>query len=63
MRTTMNIPERLLSEARRASGARTKTQAVIWGLEELKRRGLLERLWDLRGRLPLDVDPRRSRAR
>lgn len=63
MRTTLDLPEKLLFEARRLSGARTKTQAIIWGLEELTRRKKLEMLWELRGRIPLEVDLRKSRAR
>ncbi|MBI3551450.1 MAG: type II toxin-antitoxin system VapB family antitoxin [Elusimicrobia bacterium] len=63
MRTTLDIPEKLLSEARRLSGAKTKTQAIIWGLEELTRRKRIEHLWSLRGKIPLNLDLRRSRAR
>ena len=63
MRTTLDLPEGLLAEARRLSGAKTKTQAIIWGLEELTRKKKLERLWDLRGKLPLRLDLRKSRGR
>lgn len=63
MRTTLNLPEKLMDEARRLSGARTKTQAIIWGLEELARKKKLERLWKLRGRIRLSLDLRKSRKR
>lgn len=63
MRTTLDLPEKLVAEARRLSGARTKTQAIIWGLEELTRKKKLEKLWKLRGRISLRVDLRKSRAR
>ena len=52
MRTTLNLPRKLLAEAQRAAGARTKTQAIILGLQELTRQKI-EKLWDLRGRYPL----------
>lgn len=63
MRTTLNLPRELLAEAQRAAGARTKTQAIILGLQELTRRKKIERLWDLRGRLDLDLDLKDSRRR
>lgn len=63
MRTTLDLPEKLLSEACRLSGAKTKTQAIIWGLEELARKKKVEKLWALRGKLPLDIDLGKSRSR
>ena len=63
MRTTLDLPEKLLAEARRVSGAKTKTQAIIWGLEELTRRRKLERLWELRGKVSLSLDLDKSRMR
>lgn len=63
MRTTLDLPRELVSTACRLSGAKTKTQAIIWGLEELTRRKKMERLWSLRGRIPLDLDLKKSRGR
>ncbi len=63
MRTTLNLPEKLLAEAQRLSGARTKTQAIVWALEELARKKKLERLWRLRGKIPIDLELGKSRAR
>lgn len=63
MRTTLDLPEKLMAEARRLSGARTKTQAIIWGLEELTKKKKLEKLWELRGKLPLNIDISKSRKR
>lgn len=45
----MNIPMDLLNEAVRASGAATKTMAVVLGLEELIRRKRVEALLKLQG--------------
>lgn len=64
MRTTLDLPEKLLVEALKASGARTKTQAIIWGLEALVKKKKYENLWNLRGKIaPLEIDLRKSRAR
>lgn len=45
----MIIPRDLLEEAVRASGATTKTMAVVMGLEELIRKKRLEALLRLKG--------------
>lgn len=64
MRTTLDLPKKLVDEAKALSGAKTKTQAIIWGLEELTKRKKIERLLGLRGKLALrSLDLRRSRAR
>ena len=53
MKTTIDIPEELLAETIRISGAKTKREAVIRALEEYKRRDLIDRLvasfgtWDI----------------
>lgn len=44
MKTTLDIPEDLLREAIRVSGARTKRGAVLRALEEMNRRARLSRL-------------------
>jgi putative antitoxin of VapBC-like toxin-antitoxin system len=49
MRTSMHIPETLLKEAMKVSGAPTQTQAVVMGLEELIRKKRLEALLKLKG--------------
>ena len=64
MRTTLDLPKKLVEEAKHLSGAKTKTQAIIWGLEELTKKKRIERLLGLRGKVPLrGLDLRRSRAR
>jgi hypothetical protein len=45
----MNIPQELLQEAKRASGVKTQTLAVILGLQELIRRKKLQELGRLAG--------------
>lgn len=44
MKTTLDIPEDILNEAVRVSGARTKREAVLRALEEMNRRARLARL-------------------
>lgn len=61
MRTTLDIPEDLLEEARRASGLSTRREAVIAGLRELIRKSHREDLRALAGKIDLDVDLTRSR--
>ena len=63
MRTTLDIPEKTLEEARRAANLRTKRETVIAGLEELIRRSKREELRGLPGKVRLDVDVTRSRER
>ena len=63
MRTTLDLPEETLEEARRAARLRTKTETVIAGLEELIRKSKREELRGLAGRVRLDVDVARSRDR
>ncbi|MBI2885021.1 MAG: type II toxin-antitoxin system VapB family antitoxin [Candidatus Omnitrophica bacterium] len=63
MRTTLDLPEDLLSQAMRVSQAKTKTMVVVLGLQELIHRNRLEQLRALRGRVELTVDVRKSRKR
>lgn len=64
MRTTVDLPKELVDEAKQLSGAKTKTQAIIWGLEELAKKKKIERLIGLRGKIALrNLDLRRSRSR
>ena len=63
MRTTLDIPEKTLEEARRAANLRTKRETVIAGLEELIRKSKREELRRLAGRLRVDVNITRSRER
>ena len=63
MRTTLDVPDGLLEEARRLLGFKSKTDAVILSLRELIRRKRLEELKDLLGSVTLDVDVPQSRRR
>jgi len=63
MRTTLDVPEELLDEARRAAGFRTKRETVISALEELVKKAKREQLRHLAGKMNLRIDLARSRRR
>lgn len=63
MRTTLDIPKELLLEAKRSIKAKTKTETVISGLKELIRNKKIQKLWELSGKIPLDLDLNISRER
>lgn len=63
MRTTLDIPEALLEEARTAAGLKSKTDTIILALRELVRRRRLKELKHLLGRVQLDIDLPESRRR
>jgi Arc/MetJ family transcription regulator len=63
MRTTLDIPEELIEEARRVLGFKSKTDAVVLSLRELIRRRRIEELKSMMGSIHLDVDLPGSRRR
>ena len=56
MRTTMDLPEDLLEEAKSLSGARSKTAAVILALKDYIDRKKIDRLRKLRGSIAVQHD-------
>jgi Arc/MetJ family transcription regulator len=63
MKKTLHIDEKLLLQARVASGASTDTETVRLGLEALVRRAAYERLRTLLGTEPKAKDVPRRRER
>jgi Arc/MetJ family transcription regulator len=63
MRTTMDIPEPLLEEARHLLGLKSKTDTVVLALKELVRRRRVEELKTVLGSVKLDIDIAKSRRR
>jgi len=55
MRSTIDLPDELLEEARRLSGLRTKRAVVIAALEEFIRQRRLARLRRRLGRTELQI--------
>lgn len=63
MRTTLDIPEPLIEEARRLLGFKSKTDTVVLSLQELIRRKRIEALKDMMGSVRLELDLPASRRR
>jgi len=67
MRTTLDIPEPLIEEARRLLGFKSKTDTIVLSLQELIRRKRIEELKEMMGSVRLEIDlggsRRRSRSR
>jgi hypothetical protein len=63
MRTTLDLPETLIEEARATLGGTSKTDTIIFALRDLVRRKRIEELKSLLGRVQLDVDLAHSRRR
>ena len=63
MRTTLNIPEDLIEEARQLLGIRSKTDTVILSLKELVRSRRVEELKEMFGMIRLEIDIPCSRRR
>lgn len=56
MRTTLDLPEDLISEAMKLSPHRTKTAVIIAALEDFIRKRHLQSLKRYRGKVDLEVD-------
>jgi Arc/MetJ family transcription regulator len=63
MRTTLDIPESLIEEARKKLGFKSKTDTVVLALQELVRRQRIEELKEMMGSVQLEIDLVRSRRR
>lgn len=63
MRTTLDLPDALLDEARRLLGFKSKTDTVILSLSELVRRRRVDELTSLAGKIELELDVNASRRR
>jgi hypothetical protein len=63
MRTTVDLPEGLLEEARRVTDSRTMRETIVLGLEELVKKSKRERFRQLAGKIRIDFDPSISRGR
>jgi hypothetical protein len=63
MRTTLDLPVKLLDEARRILGVRSKSDAIVLSLTEIVRRKRIDELKAMRGKVQLYVDVAASRRR
>ncbi len=63
MRTTLDLPEDLVSEAMKITQINTKTKVIITALEELIRKSRISELKDFKGKVDLDIDMNAIRGR
>ena len=57
MRTTLDLPEELIEQARRALGFKSKTDTVIFALREVVRRRRIDELKDLMTNVRFEFEP------
>jgi len=63
MRTSLNIPEELLQEAKELTNTKTMTQAVMIALTELIQRHKSKRVLELKGSLKKGFDYKANRKK
>lgn len=63
MRTTLELPEDLMDEARSILGFTSKTDTVVYALREVVRRNHADGLKALFGKVHIDLDLDKSRGR
>lgn len=63
MRTTLDLPEALIEEARAHLGYKSKTDTVIFALKEIVRRGRIDELKKLIGAFEFEFDPTEIRKK
>lgn len=63
MRTTLDLPEELVNEARELLGYKSKTDTIVFALRELIRRDKVEKLVGMFGKVKIDIDIAKSRRR
>jgi len=63
MRTTLELPNDLVDTARATLGFKSKTDTVVFALREVIRRGRVDELKALMGRVQFEFDPREVRRK
>ena len=63
MRTTLDLPEELVEQARTAVGFKSKTDTVIFALREVVRRQRIDELKTLMGSVRFEFDPAELRKK
>lgn len=63
MRTTLDLPAELMDEARSVLGFKSKTDTIVYALKEVVRRGHLQGLTALFGKVHIELDMDKVRGR
>ncbi len=63
MRTTLDLPDQLIDEARQTLKFKSKTDTVVFALREVIRRGRTDELKTLLGKVSFEFDPAKLRKR
>lgn len=63
MRTTLDLPDGLVEEAREAIGFKSKTDTVVYALKEVVRRKRKDELKDFITKVKYDFDPTEIRKK
>ena len=63
MRTTLDLPADVLDEARDVLGFKSKTDTIVFALKEVIRRGHIQGLKELFGKVHIELDLDKVRER
>jgi len=63
MRTTLDLPDDLIDDARAVLGFKSKTDTVVYALKEVVRRGHVQGLKALFGKVHIQLDLDKTRGR
>ena len=63
MRTTLDLPDEVIDEARAALVFKSKTDTVVYALREVIRRGHVQSLTGLFGKVHVELDLDKARGR
>ena len=63
MRTTLDLPESLVSEAMNSTQIKTKTKVIIVALEQLIKKSKIAEIKNYKGKVDLNIDLDEMRGR
>jgi hypothetical protein len=63
MRSTLDLPDELIENARAVLGFKSKTDTVVFALREVIRRSRIEELKSLMGKVTFEFDPLEMREK
>lgn len=63
MRTTLDLPESLISEAMKSTNIKTKTKVIITALEQLIKKSKISEIKNYKGKIDLNIDLDKIRDR